>query len=207
MNMIPVDINKETDCWFVLADGSAYKGYSFGAKANSTGECCFNTGMVGYCESLTDPSYRGQILILTYPEIGNYGVPSDEEDENGLSKYFESPRVQASGLVVANYSSVYSHYQARRSLGDWLKQYNVPGIYGIDTRLITKKLRTVGAMLGKIVFESDLISNVAYPLLDPNERNLVAEVSSQQPKTYGRGKLKILAIDCGKDIHTHDDII
>jgi carbamoyl-phosphate synthase small subunit len=181
----------------VLEDGSSFKGFSFGARENCTGEMCFNTGMVGYCESLTDPSYRGQILIITYPEIGNYGVPNDDIDEYGLSKHFESAAVQVSGLVVANYSTVYSHYQARRSLGDWLKEFNKPGIFGIDTRLLTKKLRTAGAMLGKIVFQQDLISNVNFPLVDPNKRNLVAEVSCKQPKTYGRGKIKILAIDCG----------
>ena len=131
--------------------------------------------MVGYPESLTDPSYRGQILVLTYPLIGNYGVPSTEEaDENGLLRFVESDRVHVSALVVGNYDDDYSHWRAVRSLGDWLKAQNVPAIHGVDTRALTKRLRTHGVKLGKVVLKSDPLA-AELPFEDPNLRNLVAE--------------------------------
>jgi len=131
--------------------------------------------MVGYTESLTDPSYRGQILVLTYPLIGNYGVPSTEEaDENGLARFVESDRIHIAALVVGNYSNDYSHWRAVRSLGDWLKAHNVPAIHGVDTRALTKRLRTKGVMLGKVVLKSDP-TGAALQFDDPNRRNLVAE--------------------------------
>jgi carbamoyl-phosphate synthase/aspartate carbamoyltransferase len=180
----------------VLKDGSSFQGFSFGAEVKSvSGECVFQTGMVGYPESLTDPSYRGQILVLTFPLIGNYGVPSrDEMDDLNLKKYFESYEIHITGLIIGQYSQDFSHYLAKSSLSDWLKENNVPALYGIDTRALTKKIRTKGVLLGKILFPKsvvgdnltsfsvDKISQPPWindyqdvPWIDPNDRNLVAE--------------------------------
>lgn len=156
-----------------------------------SGEVVFNTGMVGYTESLTDSSYRGQILTLTYPLIGNYGVPGKDEEDN-LLKYFESDKIQVQGLIVTNYSENYSHWNAKKSLSEWMREYSIPGIYGIDTRKLTKKLRERGTMLGKIIYNKE---NIKFE--DPNKRNLVADVSVKEPEEYKRGKKKILIIDCG----------
>ena len=115
------------------------------------GEVVFNTGMVGYPEALTDPSYRGQILVLTYPLIGNYGVPDASiQDALGLPKYFESKGIHIAGLVVSSYSWQHSHWAARKSLASWLQEYNIPGVYGVDTRELTKNLREHGAILGRL---------------------------------------------------------
>ena len=175
----------------VLEDGTVFEGKAFGALRNVTGEVVFNTGMVGYPESLTDPSYRGQILVLTYPLIGNYGVPGDE-NEDGLLKFFKSDRVQVQGLIVSDYSFEYSHWNAKKSLSTWLKENNIPGIYGIDTRELTKKLRTKGTLLGAIIHKK---GDVVFT--DPNRRNLVAEVSIETPVVYEKGKKKIIVVDCG----------
>jgi len=175
----------------ILEDGSIFHGYSFGSKKAVAGEVVFNTGMVGYPESLTDPSYRGQILVLTYPLIGNYGIPGDEKNDN-LLKYFESDKIQVHGLIISDYSDAYSHWNAKKSLSEWMKEYNVPGIYSIDTRELTKKLREKGTMLGKIVYDKENI-----PLEDPNKRNLAAEVSIGRPVVYKKGKKKIVIVDCG----------
>jgi len=150
--------------------------------------------MVGYPESLTDPSYRGQILVLAYPLIGNYGVPSKKKDALGLEKTFESGNAQITGLVVSNYCLEHNHWQAEKSLGQWLQQEGVPAITGIDTRALTKKLRERGVMLGKIEFEGKEVE-----MEDPNKRNLVAEVSCKQPVEYkGNGKgPSIGLLDCG----------
>ena len=131
----------------VLADGTKFRGISIGAPGSTVGEVVFNTGMVGYPESLTDPSYRGQILVLTYPLIGNYGVPGNELEDN-LLKYFESDRIQVQGLIIADYSYNYSHWNAKKSLSDWMKEYDIPGVYGVDTRELTKKLRTKNSGYG-----------------------------------------------------------
>ena len=126
-------------------------GYSFGAQADVDGEVVFNTGMVGYPEALTDPSYRGQILVLTFPLIGNYGVPDESiKDSLGLPKYFESAQIHIAGLIVSSYSWEHSHWTAQKSLSEWLEENHVPAIYGIDTRELTKKLREHGSLLGVI---------------------------------------------------------
>ncbi len=126
----------------VLQDGATYDGFSFGATASVSGELVFSSAMVGYPETLTDPSYAGQMLVCTYPSIGNYGIPSSEaRDAHGVSTYFESDRVQVSALIVSEYCFDFSHYTAVKSLSQWLKEHNVPGIYGIDTRALTKRLR------------------------------------------------------------------
>ncbi|RLC48102.1 MAG: carbamoyl-phosphate synthase (glutamine-hydrolyzing) small subunit [Candidatus Coatesbacteria bacterium] len=175
----------------ILQDGAIFNGYRFGAERPVSGEVVFNTGMVGYPESLTDPSYRGQILVLTYPLIGNYGVPGDELEE-GLSRRFESERIQILGLVVAGYSHDYSHWSASRSLSEWMVEHGVPGIYGIDTRELTKRLREHGTLAGKIVYEKDEIE-----FDEPYKRNLVKDASVAEPIEYGRGKQRIILVDCG----------
>jgi len=175
----------------ILEDGTKYQGKSFGYEASIAGEVVFNTAMTGYPESLTDPSYRGQILVATYPIIGNYGVPQKGE-ENNMLQHYESDRIQISGFVVSYYSAEYSHWNAEKSLDEWMIENEIPGIYGIDTRALTKHLRDKGAMLGKIIIEDKDVD-----LYDPNQLNLVDEVSLKQKQIYGNGKYRILLIDCG----------
>ena len=178
----------------VLEDGSFYDGYSFGADKSISGEVVFNTGMVGYPESMTDASYRGQILVLTYPLVGNYGVPKNQPDnETNLSENFESENIHIRGVIISDYSKEFNHWKARASLGDWLNEQSIPGIYGIDTRALTKKIREKGVMLGKIIVED--CGEVA--IEDPNKKNLVAEVSTKEVKEYGQGDKTIILIDCG----------
>ena len=151
------DISDEGLICLELEDGSAYQGYSFGAKKSSLGELVFQTGMVGYPESLTDPSYRGQILIITFPLVGNYGVPSrDTLDDllGDLPANFESSNIHISGLVASSYSGEnYSHFLATSSLGAWLKEQGIPAMYGVDTRALTKHIREKGSMLGQMLME------------------------------------------------------
>ena len=180
-----------TPITLILDDGSTFHGKSFGYEGSIAGEVVFNTAMTGYPESLTDPSYKGQILVLTYPLVGNYGVPS-EDSENDLLKYFESDRLHISALVISDYSAEYSHWNAEQSLVDWLKQHKIPGIFDVDTRMITKLLREKGSMLGKVVFEEKEPETY-----DPNQENLVAQVSVGEKKIYGNGKYRILLLDCG----------
>jgi len=174
-----------------LEDGTIFYGHSFGSPTSAAGEVVFNTAMTGYPESLTDPSYRGQILCLTYPLVGNYGAP-EKSEENDLYRFFESSAVHIAGLIVSDYSFEYSHWNASESLDEWLKSNKVPGIYGIDTRALTKRIREKGAMLGKV--EPDGTETGFY---DPNRVNLVTEVSIQEKKVYGSGNHKIILVDCG----------
>ncbi|XP_076462198.1 multifunctional protein CAD-like isoform X2 [Babylonia areolata] len=179
-----------------LEDGSSFEGLAFGCERSASGEVVFQTGMVGYPESLTDPSYRRQILVLTYPLIGNYGVSGDELDKYGLKRWFESNTIHAAALVVVDVTEKFSHWNAVKSLSQWLEENRVPGIYGVDTRALTKKIRESGTMLGKLVVEGDQVSSI--PMDDPNSMNLVAEVSLKAPAVYNAGgKLRIVAIDCG----------
>ncbi|RXN31386.1 carbamoyl-phosphate synthase [ammonia] mitochondrial [Labeo rohita] len=165
----------------VLEDGTKMKGYSFGHDRSAAGELVFNTGLVGYPEALTDPSYRGQILTLTYPIVGNYGVPNTQElDVLGLKK-------NVSGLLVQDYSSEYSHWTSVKSLAQWLQEEKVPALFGIDTRMLTKIIRD------KIEFDGQPVE-----ITDPNQRNLVAEVSTKEIQVFGKGNpIKVVAIDCG----------
>lgn len=176
----------------ILEDGSEFTGSSFGYEANTNGEVVFNTGMVGYPETMTDPSYRGQILVCTYPLIGNYGIPS-KEMEDGLLKNFESDNIHCRALIVSDYSFEYSHWSAEKSLSDWMIEEKIPGIYGIDTRMLTRKLRDKGTMLGKIVIDE----NSSVDFQDPNKANLVGEVSVKEVAEYKAGKQKIVLVDCG----------
>jgi carbamoyl-phosphate synthase small subunit len=175
----------------VLEDGTVFNGRSFGYEGSVSGEVVFNTAMTGYPESLTDPSYKGQILTLTYPLIGNYGVPEEIQEDN-LSRYFESHALHISGLIISDYSFEYSHWNAQKSLADWLKEQKIPGIYGIDTRALTKIIREKGAMLGKIIFNNQNVE-----LYDPNKDNLVDKVSIKTKEIYGTGKYRVLLVDCG----------
>lgn len=175
----------------VLANGMEFSGISFGYEGSVAGEVVFNTAMTGYPESLTDPSYKGQILVATYPLVGNYGVPGKDSEHNML-KFYESEKIAVQAFIVSDYSEEYSHWNANESLGDWLKSEKIPGISGIDTRELTQILRESGTMLGKIVFEEEEIE-----WYDPNQDNLVAQVSIGQKEVYGNGKTKILLVDCG----------
>lgn len=177
----------------ILEDGTQFQGYSFGAENPVSGEVVFNTAMTGYPESLTDPSYSGQILVATYPLIGNYGVPKFTE-ENGMYRFFEADRIHVRGLIVSDYSFEYSHWNAVESLGKWLIDNQVPAIWGIDTRQVTKIIRERGVMLGKIV-----IDGLPEPpqFIDPNKENLVAQVSTREVITYGDGKYTVVLVDCG----------
>lgn len=184
--------SKKIKAKLILEDESVFEGFSFGFEGNTNGEVVFNTGMVGYPETLTDPSYRGQILICTYPLIGNYGVPSHER-QNGLYKNYESESIHVRGLVVSDYSFDYSHWNAERSLADWLKEEKIPAIFGIDTRKLTRTLRDNGTMLGKIIVDEN--SNLEFD--DPNKKNLAEEVIIKNPQEYPAGKKKIVLVDCG----------
>jgi carbamoyl-phosphate synthase small subunit len=175
----------------ILEDGSAYVGEVFGDPRSVAGEVVFNTGMVGYPEALTDPSYKGQILTLTYPLIGNYGVPPMAQGDDPLGM-LESDRVQITGLIVSEVSWHYSHWNAAMSLAEWLSEHGVPALTGIDTRALTKRLRDKGSMLGKIVVGE---KDVAF--YDPNATNLVAQVSVPEPVVYAAGPTRVVVIDCG----------
>ena len=196
----------------MLEDGSIFDGIGFGYPAEIVGEVVFNTGMVGYTETLTDPSYRGQILCLTYPLIGNYGVPSVEEtDEFGLPRFFESDSIQVRGLIIHDLSVVASHWSCVKTLDEWLYEQRIPGICNIDTRELTKKLRINGVMIGAIsvrAFQevssanseievrsrlSGLIKNQPY-----NQQNFMHEVSTSIPREHGdRARDTLVLLDTG----------
>ena len=179
----------------ILDDGSQFIGRSFGYDANTVGEVVFNTAMTGYPESLTDPSYAGQILVTTFPLIGNYGVPDAGMGNDGLPLFMESERIYPKALVVADYSQAYSHWNANESLGDWLKREGVPGITGIDTRELTKVLREHGVMMGQIIFD-DEPDNI--PTAEYEGVNWVDKVSCKDVIRYNEGAgRKVVLVDCG----------
>ena len=200
----------------LLEDGSHYDGMSFGYDCNVGGELVFSTGMSGYPESLTDPSYAGQLLMLTYPLIGNYGVPPLVREQNGLSRYMESGRIHAECLIVSDYSEKYSHWNGQSSLSTWLKQEKIPGISGIDTRSLTQKLREHGVMMCKVLIEGEA-DDISLP--DYSTVNYISKVSCSEITIYhgemssvmssstsnagvnthlpNDGKKKVLLVDCG----------
>lgn len=189
---------KKLKARLLLEDGAVFEGEHFGAPLSVAGEVVFNTGMVGYPESMTDPSYAGQILSFTYPLIGNYGIPVNGQidttsSEEGVQKFFESGKIQIKALVISSLSGEYSHWSAKDSLDSWMARHNVPGISGVDTRALTKRLRTEGCMLGKlIVADNDIEWD------DPNTHNLVAEVSIDAPRWYhANGDRKVVLVDFG----------
>lgn len=206
----------------ILDDGSRFSGKSFGYEKPVAGEVVFNTAMTGYPESLTDPSYAGQLMTLTFPLIGNYGVPPFTIEPNGLSTFMESEKIHAEAIIVSDYSPEYSHWNAVESLGDWLKREQVPGITGIDTRELTKVLREHGVMMGRIEYEESTVNGKwqmdhydavnyvdrvsckeiisylpdgtshAFPLTTP-----VAELNSQLSTGNGQQYKSIVLLDCG----------
>ncbi len=182
----------------ILEDGISFGGEQFGAPVSVAGEVVFNTGMVGYPEAMTDPSYRGQILVFTYPLIGNYGIPVNGKLKrrsfaNDISPFFESDTIHVRGIIISSLSLTYSHWSAIDSLDTWMEAYNIPGISGVDTRALTKRLRSKGCMLGKII-----IADKDVEWDDPNKRNLVAEVSVPEPRSYtGKGGKRIVLVDFG----------
>lgn len=180
----------------ILDDGNRFEGESFGFEGNVAGEVVFNTAMTGYTESLTDPSYAGQLMTLTYPLVGNYGVPSAEKDQQGIETFMESSRIYPAALIVSDYSADYSHWNARESLSDWLKREKVPAITGIDTRHLTKILREHGVMTGRLIVEG---AGAPPEETDYNSINFVDLVSTPEIKTYGRGegRKKVVLVDCG----------
>jgi carbamoyl-phosphate synthase small subunit len=182
-----------TDAWkLVLEDGTELVGERFAGDRRVAGEVVFNTGMTGYVEALTDPSYRGQILVLTYPLVGNYGVPG-EILETGLPHPFESPGIQVLGLVVARYEAAYSHHAARCSLGDWMASAGVPGLAGIDTRRLTRRLRERGTMRGWLV----PAQTTERPADTEPADALVARVSRPGIDRYEAGPRTLLLVDTG----------
>ena len=187
----------EKTATLILDDGTVFRGFSFGCEKEVTGEVVFNTAMTGYPESLTDPSYAGQLMVLTYPLVGNYGVPPRTFDADGIATFMESEKIHADAIIVSDYSHEYSHWNAVGSLGSWLKEEGIPGIYGIDTRALTKKLREHGVMMGKIVIgdaKTDLTNFGQY-----GNVNYVDKVSCKEVIIYGEGegKKRVVLVDCG----------
>ena len=170
----------------ILDDGSRFHGKSFGYEKPVAGEVVFNTAMTGYPESLTDPSYAGQLMTLTYPLVGNYGVPPFTVEPNGLATFMESERIHAEAIIVSDYSEDFSHWNAVESLADWLKREQVPGITGIDTRELTKVLREHGVMMGRIVFDDveNEIDNSQLTIDNYEDVNYVDRVSCKEIIVY-----------------------
>jgi carbamoyl-phosphate synthase small subunit len=183
-----------------LSDGTVLSGRSFGALREARGEVVFNTGMVGYVETLTDPSYRGQILVMTYPLMGNYGVPEGP---------FESPRIQVQALIVHQHCPRPAHHASRRSLGAWLKSQGIPAMKGVDTRTLTRHLRSHGTITGELRFEesemTDPLSEGDCPLSseDVDMSKVIELVQPNEVTRYPGGDLKILVVDTG----TKDNIV
>ena len=176
----------------ILDDGTVFRGKSFGYEKPVAGEVVFNTAMSGYPESLTDPSYEGQILIFTYPLIGNYGVPARDTVQN-LSAYYESEKIHVEAIVISDYSFEYSHWNADKSLAQWLQEEHIAGICDIDTRALTKHLRERGSMKGKIIIDG----GEEIDWVDPNIYNLVARVSCKEVIEYGNSGKRVVLVDCG----------
>ena len=174
----------------ILGNGRILEGWSFGYDGPATGEVVFSTSMVGYPESLTDPSFEGQILCVSYPLVGNYGIPDMATGPDGLVLRAESERIHVRGLVIADYSENYSHWDAVESLGDWLKREHVPGLSGVDTRALTRMIREEGVMPGRIVIDGE-------PDPTPETEHPVAIVSCKKVLQYGKGSKRVVLVDCG----------
>ena len=184
----------------ILSDGTVFNGWSFGFEADTVGEVVFNTAMMGYPESLTDPSYAGQILVTTYPLIGNYGVPDTGIGPDGLPLFMESERIHPKALIVADYSETYSHWNAKESLASWLKREKIPAITGIDTRRLTKVLREHGVMMGRICLTPNPSPNGegSDDTQDYGSVNWVEKVSCKEIIRYNEGAdKKVVLVDCG----------
>lgn len=176
-----------------LSDGTTFEGKSFGYEQSVAGEVVFNTAMTGYVECLTDPSYAGQIMVLTFPLVGNYGVPEFKIENNGIATFMESEKIHATALIVSDYSEDFSHWNAQESLGDWLKREHIPAITCIDTRYLTQYLREHGVMMGQILFDTQDQPQAQY-----NGVNFVDQVSCKEIIRYNEGKgKKVVLLDCG----------
>lgn len=203
----------------ILADGTRYEGKSFGYEGSTAGEVVFNTAMTGYPESLTDPSYEGQILVTTFPLLGNYGVPPSHDESPSLRHYYEGSRIHCRAIIAQDYAFHHSHWLAERSLAQWLQEEKIPGIFDIDTRALTKHLREHGSMLGKIIVEGTAAEDDV-DFYDPNAENLIAKTSLAAPEVYenmedaakpleagtdtaawreesARGRKTVVLVDCG----------
>ena len=178
-----------------LSNGVTFEGYSFGADVPVSGEVVFNTAMMGYPESLTDPSYAGQLMTLTYPLVGNYGVPEFSFEPNGLATYMESDRIYARAIICSEYSGEFSHWNGKETLSEWLIREGVPGITGIDTRALTMLLRENGVMLGSIEIEGCAPA----PEAQYEDINFVDQVSCKEVIRYNEGpdRKKVILVDCG----------
>ncbi len=179
-----------------LQDGTEFAGYSFGYEEAVAGEVVFNTAMVGYPESMTDPSFAGQIMVFTYPLVGNYGVPAEVKDENGLSRFMESDKIHVRAIVVGDYSPEFSHWNANESLESWMKRHQIPGITGVDTRELTKVLREKGVMMGAIVPEGCEVPKAQYEGVNFASQVSCTEVITYQPTAEPIGK-RVVLVDCG----------
>jgi len=192
--------SKPKKAWIVLDDGTTVEGKAFGCQRDVVGEVVFTTGMVGYTKSLTDPSYRGQILMFTYPLIGNYGVPSfSNVDEYGLPRYFESDSIKAQGTIVHEHCDQPSHWASVQTINEWLMAEEIPGVYDVDTRSLTQKIRVKGVMMGAIVVDEK--PEKGFTMLRESakygEINFVREVSTRSPKIYGKGEKTLVLVDYG----------
>jgi len=181
----------------LLNDGTVFEGNRFGSSRPVCGEVVFNTGMTGYVETLTDPSYAGQILVLTYPLVGNYGVPEPRRGRL-LARPYESDRIQVQGLVVQHYSHEYSHHAAARTLGQWLLDEDIPGVTGVDTRTLTRRLRERGTMQGWIAHDGMPLEEAKTQAASVDmQKEVFYRVAPSEPVTYGTGDLTVLLIDAG----------
>ncbi|MDR2773410.1 MAG: glutamine-hydrolyzing carbamoyl-phosphate synthase small subunit [Tannerella sp.] len=191
-----------TKATLILDDGSKYEGFSFGAERAVTGEVVFNTAMSGYPESLTDPSYAGQLMVLAYPLIGNYGVPARTVRPDGISVFMESDRIHAEAIIISDYSHRCNHWNCDCTLAEWLKEEGIPGIYGVDTRALTKRLREHGVMIGSIVPGNGVDGKAVAARLaafNYGAVNFVDKVSCKEIITYneGKGRKRVVLVDCG----------
>ncbi|MDR3309380.1 MAG: glutamine-hydrolyzing carbamoyl-phosphate synthase small subunit [Tannerella sp.] len=186
-----------TKAILILDDGSRYEGYSFGAEHPIRGEVVFNTAMSGYPESLTDPSYAGQLMVLTYPLIGNYGVPPQTLGADGVSTFMESERIHAEAVIIGDYSYDCSHWNSVNTLAEWLQKEDVPGLYGVDTRALTKRLREHGVMTGRIIIGD--VDDEEVVSFDYEGVNFVDKVSCREIIRYNEGgcRKKVVLVDCG----------
>ena len=187
------------DVTLILDDGSRFHGKSFGYEKSVVGEVVFNTAMTGYPESLTDPSYAGQLMTLTYPLVGNYGVPPFTFGANGLPVFMESGKIHAEAIIVSDYSEKYSHWNAVESLADWLKREQVPGITVIDTRELTKVLREHGVMMGRIVFGNEESEAEDEGFSAYGDINYVDRVSCKEIVVYAGDKSRTFSVGISKD--------
>lgn len=187
--------NDKRKARLILADGKEFSGEMFGKLSGAEGEVVFTTGMMGYVETLTDPSFQGQILVMTYPMIGNYGIPQEKADAFGILEHFESDAIHVRGLIVNEHSRSFSHWRGVKSISDWLEEKGIPGLSGVDTRALTEYLRENGSQKGQIVVEGAEMKPFS-KIIDPNTMNLAGEVSCKKLMKYsqknGTGKTIVL---------------